>query len=113
MAKNAMPGWESKKTDAKPCATDGEVVPDRRRPGRVDFSNSWLIALLRGEFWPGAPSPTKADDTLTERASSNGDGSRGHTDDLTPARGIAISLGLGAALWFVIGLLVWLCIRLL
>ena len=44
-----------KEPPEKPLATDGENIHDRRRPGRVNFRNPWLIALLRGNF----KSPTR------------------------------------------------------
>ncbi len=97
----------------KPLATDGEVVHDRRRPGRVNFRNPWLIALLRGNFRYNASSSVESDDapTSAEWAPPNTDRNHDHADDLGPAHGIIVSLGLGAGFWVIIGLLGWLCVR--
>ena len=97
----------------KSLATDGGVVHDRRRPGRVNFRNPWLIALLRGNFKYNTSSFVKNDDASTsdELASPNTDYNQDPADDLRPAHGIIVSLGLGTGLWVIIGLLGWLCVR--
>ena len=102
-----------KEPPEKPLATDGETIHDRRRPGRVNFRNPWLIALLRGNFKYDASSFVKNDDASTSEglAPPNTDYNQDPADDLRPAHGIIVSLGLGAGLWVIIGLLGWLCVR--
>jgi hypothetical protein len=61
-------------------------LTERRRPGRVDYSNPALIELLRD------PSDTEAPE---------------HRDDLSPAKGIFIAIAMAIPLWGIIGLAIW------
>jgi hypothetical protein len=68
--------------------SEGETLIERRRPGRKNYTNSALIRMLRH---------------LAGLASEEDQG--------IPARGIIIGLGISAALWSVIGLIIWLVVR--
>lgn len=67
---------------------DKPALIERRRPGRVRYTNRALIALLRGT----GPDASE-------------------TDGGSPARGIIIGLGVSALLWSVIGVIVWIVLR--
>jgi hypothetical protein len=60
------------------------TVADRRRPGRVDYQDAQLIALLRDQ-------PTNANAAAVPRMLS--------ADELSLARGILIGLPVGSAMW--------------
>ena len=62
---------------------------DRRRPGRVDYRDPHLIALLRGQSLPIDEAPAEAD-AISKPLS---------VDDLAPARGILTASITGAAVW--------------
>jgi hypothetical protein len=66
------------------------TLTDRRRPGRVDFENARLIALLRGRSL--IIDTAKADVDAAPKALPA-------VDDLAPSRGIAIGVSIGAAMW--------------
>jgi len=74
-------------------APDLEVFPDRRRPGRANYRNLHLIALLRAGH--GASSTPDATDRGPEQAEDT-------ADDLAAARGIGIAVLLGGILWVVV-----------
>ena len=81
-----------------------DTAPDRRRPGRGIYTNRFLIALLRRE--PLNPPAEEPKDVLTHTEppmSALG----GSGDDLAPAVGILVSVGLGLLLWAIILLIVW------
>jgi hypothetical protein len=82
-------------------ATLDLTVTDRRRPGRADYQEAHLIALLRGE-------PTNANSATAE---GNAVPKVRWTDDLSPdlspARGLLIGLPIGAAMWAAIIFAVW------
>jgi len=70
-------------------------VLDRRRPGRFDYHNLHLIALLRRDRVALAQTPTHADvvaDPTDRRMRFAG-------DDLAAARGIGLAAGLGSLFW--------------
>ena len=70
-------------------------VTDRRRPGRVNYSNPALIALLRKP----AADPAEREGV-------------GHLDDaIAPARGIMIGVPIGALIWCAIALGLWYLLR--
>lgn len=63
------------------------TLTDRRRPGRRDYRNVHLIALLRGP--PLIIDPAKAETSPTTQSD----------DDLAPARAIVVGVSIGAAMW--------------
>ncbi len=71
-----------------PSERDGKdftvAASDRRRPGRVDYSNPHLISLLRAES-PVGPNV--------------GELPIGEVDSLSTARGIGVSVVLGVLTW--------------
>jgi hypothetical protein len=68
------------------------TLTDRRRPGRVDYQDAQLIALLRDQATTADPTTTEVDAVLKVR----------WADDLSPARGVLIGVPIGAAIWAVI-----------
>jgi hypothetical protein len=68
------------------------TLTDRRRPGRVDYQDAQLLALLRDQ--PTKPNPASAEAGAVPKVR--------WTDDLSPARGILIAIPIGAAMWAVI-----------
>ena len=66
------------------------TLTDRRRPGRRDYQNADLIALLRGQSL--IADPAKAE---TGRKAQQ-------VDDLAPARAVVVGVSIGAAMWAVI-----------
>jgi hypothetical protein len=79
---------------------DGSAAPDRRRPGRVAYTNPHLIELLRES--PG-PLVSPTDD-------NTGDVSRA-TDSLAAARGIGLAAVLGTLCWAVLAFGLWLLLH--
>jgi hypothetical protein len=69
---------------------------ERRRPGRRDYANPHLIALLRHDQDAPAVDAGHPEAAPDREADS----------DLAPARGIAVGVILGAALW-AIPVLLW------
>jgi hypothetical protein len=63
------------------------TLSDRRRPGRTDYQNAHLIALLRG------------------RSLNQVDGQS--VDDLAPARAAVVGVSIGAAMWAVAIFAMW------
>jgi len=94
-------GDESRHNDKLGAAA---TALDRRRPGRSAYKNRFLIALLRGE-----PLIRPVDDTKDAPANSGAPikAPGGSDDDLAPAVGILVSVGLGIVLWAIILLIVW------
>ena len=83
-------------------ATEGlRTDVERRRPGRVEYTNPALIALLR------APTP----DGGKENREVEKDETPAATDDLAPARGMLLSVALGASMWGVICTIAWILTR--
>jgi hypothetical protein len=70
------------------------AASDRRRPGRVDYSNPHLISLLRGEASSVGPNVGKLP--------------IGEVDSLSTARGIGVSVVLGVLAWAAIAVVLWL-----
>jgi hypothetical protein len=75
-----------------------ETLTNRRRPGRADYENAHLIALLRDQ--PIIADPTTAEVDAVPKARWSA--------DLSPARGILIGLPIGAAIWALIVFAIWL-----
>jgi hypothetical protein len=87
--------------DERAANTKAEPFVERRRPGRVEYTNPHLIALLRGE-------PVR-EDVGTEP-------DRGVTDGAGSPNWAIVILALAIASWVVVGVLArlaWLVIRLL
>jgi hypothetical protein len=83
----------------------GEVSPpetatrtDRRRPGRVDYDNPYLVDLLRHV----------GTDTQASGAADEPEPAEANVDGLAPARGLLLGSLIGAAAWIAIGLTIWL-----
>ncbi|MEE3504441.1 hypothetical protein [Acidiphilium acidophilum] len=71
-----------------------DVHENRRRPGRVEYVNSYLIKMMR------RPSESVPD---AEADVNDGDIKPDYRDsDLGPAKGIIVSIIIGAILWFLI-----------
>lgn len=92
-----------------------DVKTDRRRPGRVAYSNPALIRMMRGTYDATIHElhqldEAKADSPEPKRKSEGGAPDR---DDLRPARGMAFAVSAGAALWVVIGSAIWVLLRIL
>ena len=73
---------------------------DRRRPGRRNYENPALIAMLRS-----ASKPVAIQDEPTPEG-------RREEDDLAPARGMAVSLLVGMLMWSAIAAGIWALLRL-
>lgn len=94
---------------------DQDVKTDRRRPGRVEYSNPALIRIMRGTYDAALHEIQRIEDDQAGKPDAE-DATEGRApgrDDLRPARGIAFAAGLGAASWVVIGGAVWVLLRLL
>jgi hypothetical protein len=73
------------------------TLTDRRRPGRVDYQDAQLLALLRDQPTKTNPASAEVGAVPTVR----------WTDDLSPARGILIAVPIGAAIWAAVVLAIW------
>jgi hypothetical protein len=73
------------------AAPDPAIAVERRRPGRAEYENPALVALLREP----AAVPVEANP-----AADTG-------DDLNPARGLAIGTVMGAIMWGALGMTIW------
>jgi hypothetical protein len=65
------------------------TMADRRRPGRTDYQNSHLIAVLRDQPTISNPATAEVDAVPTVLS----------VDDLALARGILIGLPIATAMW--------------
>ena len=83
---------EQERDDTKSITSDGWTGWERRRPGRVNFANPHLIALLRGKTPTG--DATDAPNWAAER------------DDLRPAKGIMLTVAISAVIWGAVVLVV-------
>jgi hypothetical protein len=99
----AAPPQSGDEAERTPGALDGSHIVDRRRPGRAEYKNQHLIALLRNE--PISSSPGLSDIRNDVSSYTEDD-----ADDLRPAKGIVMGVLLGLALWLIIGSLVWVLI---
>ena len=75
------------------------ILTDRRRPGRTDYENANLIAVLRDPSLITKPATTEVDAAAAPQALS--------VDDLAPARGILTGLLVGVAMWAAIVFALW------
>jgi hypothetical protein len=80
------------------CPLPDATLADRRRPGRADYENTHLIALLRDQ--PTIAPPTTAEVDAVPKVR--------WIDDLSTARGILIGAPIGAAIWAMILVAIWL-----
>jgi len=98
MPERGPPGAEGQTT-----ATS--TLVERRRPGRVEFINPHVIALLRN--------PTTGDpDTSAEFSESVEDlGTSEDNDNLAPAKGILTGVLLALPFWALIGAGAWFLLR--
>jgi hypothetical protein len=71
------------------------TLANRRRQGRMDYQNTHLIALLRGQSLDIDPAEAEANPKALS------------VDDLAPARGITLGVSIGTAMWAGIALAVW------
>ena len=76
-------------------------LSDRRRPGRVDYQNPDLIGLLRRETDAGTVPDRLAGDFADVETGIE-------EDSLAAARGVGTSMLIGAFLWSIAGLGLWL-----
>lgn len=71
-----------------------DLHENRRRPGRVEYKNAWLIRMLRR---PSEDIPDRdvkmSDDNIKPDSEK---------DDLDPAKGIFTSIFIGTILWVII-----------
>jgi hypothetical protein len=82
---------EQRHDNTETTAPSGWTGKERRRPGRLKFTNPHLIALLRRKKTGGA---TDASDETAGR------------DDLGPARGIMMAVAISATVWGAVALIV-------
>ncbi len=80
-----------------------DTMPDRRRPGRLEYENPHLVTLLRRQ--------PDADQRCPHTAPGAGlsdvrDGREGN--DLSTAAGIALAVALSAVAWASLALALWL-----
>lgn len=92
---------------------DREVKADRRRPGRVEYSNAALIRMMRGTYGATIHELHRIEDDKAgapdaERASKSRAPDR---DDLRVARGVVFGVAISAAFWLVIGSAIWVLLR--
>jgi hypothetical protein len=80
------------------AATNAKPFVERRRPGRVEYTNPHLIAFLRGE--------RVREDATTELG-------RGVADGAGSPNWAIVILALAIASWAAVGVLAWLVTRLL
>jgi hypothetical protein len=74
---------------------------DRRRPGRADYQNPGLTHLLRGETDAGTVTDPSVGDFADVQTGIE-------EDSLSAARGVATSTLVGALIWTIGGLGLWL-----
>jgi hypothetical protein len=83
---------EQRHDDTETTAPSRWTGKERRRPGRLKFTNPQLIALLRGK-------------TPTRDATDAPDETAGR-DDLGPAKGIMGAIAISAMIWGAVALIV-------
>ena len=76
---------------------------DRRRPGRKNYTNRFLIALLRRPRPADTTPNAGAEDVLATEYHNDAD----EIDQLRATKGIATAFLLGLASWGVIGAALW------
>ena len=73
------------------------TLTDRRRPGRKDYQNAHLIALMRGQQLGMCLAKAEVDEVPKALP----------VDDLAAARGIVIGAPIGAVIWAVAIFAIW------
>ncbi len=90
---------------------DPTVSADRRRPGRVRYTNPALIAVLRRPESPNGAGPVLTDADADDIAHVDVPGPEWEreddSDDLAPGRGIVLGLLVSALFWAGIAALCW------
>jgi len=99
MAKPGSPGAEDQTTPT-------QTLVERRRPGRVEFTNPHVVAMLRD---PTALDPAAAAE-ISGPVEDLGTTSDGY-DSLASARGIVTGVLLALPLWALIGAGAWFLLR--
>jgi hypothetical protein len=90
-------------TERERKSVAAETTPDRRRPGRLDYDNPHLIALLRRQPNADQPPPNTAPET------GFSDLREGHDrNNLSAAAGIAVAVALSSVAWASVALALWL-----
>ncbi len=75
-------------------ADDVGTAHDRRRPGRRETTNPWLIRMMRGAVEPMFASRSAASRIDT-------------VDALSAAKGIMLAVVVGLVLWLLLAFLAW------
>jgi hypothetical protein len=81
------------------------TVTDRRRPGRVDYLNPHLVALLQGRHQARLPENPGVGRGIIHDAGDTSD------DPLAPARGIGIGVVVSAVIWAALATALWMLSR--
>ena len=94
---------------------DPSSVPDRRRPGRLEWINPALLQLLRGPV-PSLDTTSREPDqcvtTLPGQSTKSVDiHPDDDTDDLAAGRGIVAGLLLSIPIWAIVGAGIWYIFR--
>jgi hypothetical protein len=87
-----MSDEEQQHVETKTAAPSGWTGGERRRPGRAEYSNPYLVALLRGK--------TPTGDTTEAPKETAG------RDDLGSAKGIMLAVAVSATIWGAVILIV-------
>ncbi len=87
---------------------EGEFSPtdalnDRRRPGRKNYTNGFLIAMLRRPSQAGAAPDPHAEKASAPEYRDDDD----EVDQLGAAKGLILALAFGLASWMLIGIGLW------
>lgn len=80
-----------------------DALHNRRRPGRKNYTNRFLIALLRRPQPADTPPSASVEDSLVTEYQNDAD----EIDQLRATKGIATAILLGLASWIIIGFALW------
>lgn len=96
-------------------SVDRDVKTDRRRPGRLEYSNPALIRMMRGTYDAAIHERHRIDvgNAGSVDAKSASEHRAPHRGDLRSARGTVFAVAIGAGLWVVIGGAIWVLLRIL
>lgn len=83
-----------------------ETLVERRRPGRVEYVNPHVIALLRAPTALDPGASVEISGAAEDLVTADDDG-----DNLAPAKGILAGLLLALPLWALIGAGAWFFLR--